>query len=794
MVACLCVAGMSALAGDGTTGGEVAAHTRYRFAVDAPRSDEFCMQLSEIQLLDENGARISTGYTIAYDSTTSDSDGYIFGDGETPEYAVDGDVDTKWLDWRAGLDQTAAVRSAAWLEFRFTEPTAVYGYRWYTADDEPDRTPVSWTFTASDDGGATWTVLDKVVGYGTTTALEALAYTKNFVETPRPPASLVGVYRALCVGVDLYSYPGNNLHCCNPDVNNVLNTCTNSEYGLWQPSNCYRICDSNATLTAVRAQFQNLAAIAQSGDTVLYYQSSHGGNNYLCLHDKHYSESDFASDLMRFKTGVRVIVMLDACHSASMFKDADAAAAQQGPWDFAARVEARMAEMREELRAKGAKASNSPSIGWVTACDSDQLSWGGTSGSTFTRCMVNAWKAAESTDANGDGYNDFLEIFTVAAPEATGDHGADGWMIPQKLNDDVLASVFASEIAYHPPLSDKWLEEKMETRLATGTWSNPVSYDEDGRALVLDNAFTPNNASTGNVVTVEMKTQLYAYVGDDSPDATVQAAVRLGTNGFFQVWTRGKSGVGSVGVGELGWVDVEAAGVTPVSGAEYTLRATFDYTAGTYTVEVKQDDAWLYLNPVDSASRGFYAFPLAAAANSISSIGFVGDTLFTSLLGDCRIVAVGFEENEALVVGNATVILSAAQAAWLNSCAGSKDTVARAAAGVSSDAFSDAFLLNLDITDGDRSYAFTITRIDVGTEEVSVAVTLTRRGSLAQPINGVLKFYGASTLAAFKAGADALGTTKLTNETFAGGDTATATIPLGGTTPPAFFNAKIEEQ
>ena len=77
---------------------------------------------------------------------------------------------------------------------------------------------------------------------------------------------------------------------------------------------------------------------------------------------------------------------------------------------------------------------------------------------------------------------------------------------------------------------------------------------------------------------------------------------------------------------------------------------------------------------------------------------------------------------------------------------------------------------------------------------MSVAVTLTRSGSIAQSVNGVLKFYGAATLAAFKESATALGVAELTNETFAGGETATATIPLSGETPPAFFNAKIEEQ
>ena len=77
---------------------------------------------------------------------------------------------------------------------------------------------------------------------------------------------------------------------------------------------------------------------------------------------------------------------------------------------------------------------------------------------------------------------------------------------------------------------------------------------------------------------------------------------------------------------------------------------------------------------------------------------------------------------------------------------------------------------------------------------MSVAVTLTRSGSIAQPINGVLKFYGAATLAAFKEGASPLGVAELSNEDFGGGETATATIPLSGETSPAFFKAEIEEE
>ena len=107
-----------------------------------------------------------------------------------------------------------------------------------------------------------------------------------------------------------------------------------------------------------------------------------------------------------------------------------------------------MAEIKKEWAEKGYKADNSPSIGWITACDEDELSldWGSYYGGKFTYNFVNAWKSA-STDANGDGFNDFLEIFDVAAPLATdmpdGNDEDDVGRVPQKLNDDVLASVAA---------------------------------------------------------------------------------------------------------------------------------------------------------------------------------------------------------------------------------------------------------------------------------------------------------------------------------------------------------------
>ena len=159
------------------------AHTRYRFSVDAPRGyDYYGMQISEIQLLDENGNRISSGYTLKYDDTTKLSDDdemYPWGWGEEPPYAADGDTGTKWLDFRARLSEPEEVRSAVWLEFCFTNPTKISGYRWYTANDDkenPGRTPIAWTLSAFDEGSDTVYILDKVEDYNPPTENKVLAY------------------------------------------------------------------------------------------------------------------------------------------------------------------------------------------------------------------------------------------------------------------------------------------------------------------------------------------------------------------------------------------------------------------------------------------------------------------------------------------------------------------------------------------------------------------------------------------------------------------------------------------
>ena len=326
-----------------------------------------------------------------------------------------------------------------------------------------------------------------------------------------------------------------------------------------------------------------------------------------------------------------------------------------------------------------------------------------------------------------------------------------------------------------------WVDESAGTTSLTGTWAPAIVYDPTTQKAELhgDHAFTPDAPSGGNPVTMEVTATFDAIPDiEDVPKAGTQGAIWIGTNGCFQVWTSG------------GWVDVVAEGVTPQTGVDYTFRLTFDYKEGMYGAEVKTGlTGFTRLKEKGNPVRE--TFPLATSGSAISKVRLLGWGSLTSIVGE-YVVAEGFAENEeVLLKDNAAVVLDAAKAAWLNSCAGDKTVVGHAAAVLSAEDFNEAYLLNLDIT-GETSYTFRITSISVAADKVTIGVTLTRTGKIAQKTNGALKFYGAATVEAFTTAEPVAAT--LSNDGFPDGDTATAEIPLTGNNPPAFFKAKIEER
>lgn len=153
----------------------------WRFKVDAISGNVDMMQFSELKLY-SGGADVTSTATVTWDTehTTAkhagDNKGLPYPDAESPGKAFDGSVDTKWLDWRAGVNESAEVRDSVWLCFDFDEPIAIDKYEWYTANDETGRDPTSWRFERSEDG-AVWVTVDEQANVAVTNNRKALAYT-----------------------------------------------------------------------------------------------------------------------------------------------------------------------------------------------------------------------------------------------------------------------------------------------------------------------------------------------------------------------------------------------------------------------------------------------------------------------------------------------------------------------------------------------------------------------------------------------------------------------------------------
>lgn len=75
---------------------------------------------------------------------------------ESVEYAFDGDIHTKWLDYSGGNN--------SWVQVDIQSPQAVTTYGIVSGNDASERDPMDWVFSASADHGETWTELDVQTG------------------------------------------------------------------------------------------------------------------------------------------------------------------------------------------------------------------------------------------------------------------------------------------------------------------------------------------------------------------------------------------------------------------------------------------------------------------------------------------------------------------------------------------------------------------------------------------------------------------------------------------------------
>ena len=356
------------------------------------------------------------------------------------------------------------------------------------------------------------------------------------------------------VGLNTYntSYIGSDsfLDGCVPDAMHVYTNAT--QRGSWTAGNSQVLTNALGTRTRIRQAISNYAAAAVSGDTFLYFHSSHGGNDdwpystsvYLCAYETNYTDTLLAQDLAKFATGVKVVVMVDACHSGGLFQSRSVdepalASATPATWDLAARVTELMEADRAAKIARGVKGVDklisASEIGWVTAANYDQYSWDDTDGGAFTTAAIAGWTNGtcdNATYGNQDGYATFYELWNYAKDIAIGYPGEtdpyDGTSYAtdaQAFNTNVLKSIVAG-IAGDGPVADQpptiALDPAGTNKLAA--FGNPLSFtvtatDGDGLAVALSASGLPSGATapaangTGTAATTFNWTPAEAQIG-----------------------------------------------------------------------------------------------------------------------------------------------------------------------------------------------------------------------------------------------------------------------------------------
>ena len=78
-----------------------------------------------------------------------------------------------------GPDTGHVRRCAVWIQFEFSSPTEIGGYKWYTANDHEERDPSAWRLLGSNDG-VMWKFICGKRGFKAPSQRNAHAFSESF--------------------------------------------------------------------------------------------------------------------------------------------------------------------------------------------------------------------------------------------------------------------------------------------------------------------------------------------------------------------------------------------------------------------------------------------------------------------------------------------------------------------------------------------------------------------------------------------------------------------------------------
>ncbi|WP_310727852.1 caspase family protein [Streptomyces sp. N2A] len=170
---------------------------------------------------------------------------------------------------------------------------------------------------------------------------------------------------------------------------------------------------ADGTVERVTAELRKAAKTLKSGDILLLTYSGHGGqvpnttggddeadrfDETLVLYDREFLDDELHREFGRFARGVRLLVVLDCCHSGTAVEMPD-----QGDGEYAARlmppdrqyeIYRRDQEFFQEIqRELGARKSREPAADAVllAACQDNQLASDGDTNGKFTGTLLDVW-------------------------------------------------------------------------------------------------------------------------------------------------------------------------------------------------------------------------------------------------------------------------------------------------------------------------------------------------------------------------------------------------------------------
>lgn len=231
-----------------------------------------------------------------------------------------------------------------------------------------------------------------------------------------PPAQ-AGNYHALIVGINHYSpsyISSNNLTSCRNNAigyRNTLRTDTNR----WKTTRITTLLDSAANESAILSRIRTKTRSLRAGDVFVYYHASHGDqidgrDCVLCTYSSDLTDQELGQALSRFRSGVKIIIILDACFSGGMFKNGQSFGSV-----YANNV------LHAYMKAGSAAGDPSKALGrniaFMTSSDYDERSWELHDHlSLYTQFFLEACTQPKADNCPTNGYFSFWEVHQYAQP------------------------------------------------------------------------------------------------------------------------------------------------------------------------------------------------------------------------------------------------------------------------------------------------------------------------------------------------------------------------------------------